>query len=113
MSFAPPPFKETKEERAARDAKWVRDHYLEEGRSYTFEVCRHWMTSTNYGRRVYRWTCYIKQTEHPYMIVGCSIDHKTKWGAEKWGRDYLKRGGPPKDFFGPPSPDPNEITWNG
>jgi hypothetical protein len=113
MGWAPMPDRSTPEERAARRQSWEDNHYLEEGRKYTFDVSRHWLTTSNHGRRIYRWTCFIRQTEHPYMIVGCSIDHKTKRKAEKWGEEYLKRGGPPEGFFDPPPPDPREITWKG
>ena len=101
----------TPEEVARDHQKWVNKHWLEPGRRYTFETSRHRINYNLFG--AFEWGCYIKQVEWPYEIVAYENGFGTRWGAERWGKAYLKRGGPPGGFFDPPPPDPNEVLWYG
>lgn len=103
----------TAEQREEDHENWVKRHYLEPGRRYTFEVNRHLERRSRFNGKVHRWTVYIKQAEAPWMIVACKRGFRMKFQAQKWARDYLKRGGPPEGFFDPPPPDPNEILYTG
>lgn len=101
----------SKEEREASHREWIEKHYLVPGKRYTFETAKYWRGGYNLlGGRNMEWTVYIKEADCPWMI--CALESfKLKVMAEKWGRDYLKRGGPPEGYFDAPLPDPNIVTY--
>jgi hypothetical protein len=99
-------------EREESHQKWVRQHYLEEGRAYTFELSHLWIDGyTLLGSKRMRWSAYIKQAECPWSGCAVSPHFRFKGQAEQWARDYLRRGGPPEGYFDSPPRDPNEVVF--
>lgn len=112
----------TAEERAADHQRWIDQHYLEEGKAYTFELHKYW----DHGWvpcKVYSWTVHIKQADCPWMGVACNsftfpgiipfagLIARTR--AIIWAKAYLKRGGPPEGYFRSAAPDPNRVVFSG
>lgn len=122
MSIPPLPDRRTPEERAAAHQKWIDDHYLVEGRAYTYEANCCWWSGWFPSRRNY-YAVHIKQAECPWMIVATELyPYPTivpgakivQWlRAHWWAKRYLRRGGPPANFFAPPppSPDPRMVVY--
>lgn len=113
----------TPEEKAAYEKKWHDEHWLVEGKDYTFELNKSWY-SGYWPNKTESWICFIKQSFSPWFIIASKgwtynsvvpfAGFIAKSRAEKWGRDYLKRGGPPEGFFDPPNyVDPNKVTYRG
>jgi hypothetical protein len=113
MSVAPRGLGLTADEQRERDQEDYDLLWLEDGKAYRVETSRIWDRTTEYGRRVHSWHVTIWQDFSPWGIVALQSGFKTKWGAEKWGRDYIKRGGPPSDYWmlNPPKPNPNVMVY--
>jgi len=97
----------TPEEREEEFNAMVRRYYLEKGRGYTYEIERR----REYGEYFHIYEITIKQTECPWSNV-CTHRCRTRIGAHKWAKDYLKRGGPPEGYFDI-KPDPHAMTYEG
>lgn len=101
-----------REEREAADRKWRDKHYFGAGRRYTYEI-RRW---AGRGEWPLKWEVKVKQAECPWFLV-CLESFYTPWGALKFARGYLNRGGPPRwyerRYFDPLPPDPREVLWSG
>lgn len=76
--------------------KEIRECYFEPGRDYTFEVSKSW--ESGFYIKKYSYFCHVKQDFPSWMSVAYE-SFSTRLGAEKWGRDYLKRRGPSKDYW--------------
>lgn len=85
--------------------KWIDEHYLEEGRAYTFAVEKRRGANRDRG-----WEIIIKQADCPWSIVALKCGFHSKLTATRWARAYLKRGGPPEGYFDRP-PDRNRIVF--
>jgi hypothetical protein len=103
-------FIETKEEREAYHQKWIKNHYLKEGKRYTFTIEKQRRDFYNIFRG-HTYSPYIKQADCPWMSVCLGPKFSIPWQATKWAKDYLKRGGPPEGYFDPPPPDPNIVVY--
>lgn len=109
----------TPEEKAEQERKDYERLFLEEGKPYTWDLSNTWSDGYGFIDEIHAWDVYIRQAFCPWSlcalesfeyhrwIPGASFIAKAK--AEKWGRDYLERGGPPADYWKlqPPPKDPN------
>lgn len=89
------------EERREREERRIREAYFEPGRTYRWDwwhvkerqavwIENFWHPSGY----VWRWTAFIKQVEHPYMIIHCK-SFRTPIGMWLWAKRYLRLGRPP------------------
>lgn len=122
MSIPGPPDRRTPEERRRDEERRIAEHYLEEGRAYTFELSHTWYSGW-FPMKIMTWGCFIKQAECPWSVIAYEgYDYNNaipflsliaRARAKRWGRSYLKRGGPPEGFFAPPPADPNMVVFQG
>lgn len=122
MSLAGLPDRRTPEEKYAYAKSQYDECWFEEGRTYVYELSNTWWSGW-YPTKTMEWNCYIKQAECPWMIIANeSFQYPqiipgarsiTYLRAVKWGKDYLKRKGPSKDYWGirgGPPKDPKQLN---
>lgn len=101
----PPGLWRTPEERAEDDARREAFRYFEPDRTYYYEISKSWQSGYGVTDKIMSWDCWIKQSECPWMVVELKVFRYptaapfASWIARrkaiKYGKEYLKRGGPP------------------
>lgn len=98
----------TPEENAAYEAERQHLLFFEPGKTYTYDFSNTWHSGWSPFRTM-SWSVYIRQAEVPWSIIAVeSFEYPeampfagllAKRRAKKWGKDYLKRGGPPEGYW--------------